>query len=133
MKYALIMIPILLLTNGCATIEQSTFLGAGVGIASGTGIGLAIERSPGSAIIGASIGAVLGSAAFYLLAKDHEKKNALAKLAQKETTEKGDPIPAITRPEIICHKVDGHIEESGTLWTGPHLRCEIKKQSVWSR
>lgn len=121
-----------LLSASCSTIGQTTLLGTGVGITAGTGIGLAAQRSVGSALIGAGIGAVLGSALFYLGAKDQAKRDTLrASLTNK--TSKDDQVPMLTMPDVVCHQIDGKLEDSGTKWVGPHQACEIKKQSVFSR
>ena len=124
---------LLLVNSGCSTIGQTTLLGAGVGAAAGTGIGLAAQRSPGSALIGAGIGAVLGGAFFFLGAKDQAKKDAFLKASLQGKNNKEDQVPMLTMPDVVCHQVEGKLEDSGTKWIGPHQSCEIKKQSVFSR
>ena len=122
-----------LLTGGCATVGESTLLGAGMGAAAGTGIGLASQRSAGSALIGAGIGAALGAGLFYLGHHSEKNKQALLKASFKSKNGKKDPIPPVTMPDVVCYEIDAKIEDSGTKWISPHQICQIKKQSVWSR
>ncbi len=39
----------LITMSGCATVERTTLLGAGVGATAGAGLGIAVEKSPGAA------------------------------------------------------------------------------------
>ncbi|MBI4403620.1 MAG: hypothetical protein HY537_05640 [Deltaproteobacteria bacterium] len=130
MKYLIGLL--IFISTGCATVGQSALMGAGVGAAAGTGIGIAAERSVGSALIGAGIGATLGSALFYIVARAEEKKDALTKVTLKDKS-KGEQVPMLTMPDVVCHELEGALENSGTKWVGPHQVCEIKKTTVFSK
>lgn len=118
-----------LFLSGCASMEQSALLGAGVGASAGAGMGIAVEQSAGSALIGAGVGAVIGAAFGYLGHKEGEKKEILKAMGSKRkdlTTE----APMLSAPQASCYRVGEKI--TGTEYVGPHLRCVIEKNSSWS-
>jgi hypothetical protein len=111
-------------------MEKSMLLGAGVGGAAGTGIGLGVEQSPGSALIGLGIGAVVGGAIGFLGHKDKQRRDALLALSRNKKDVKQD-IPSLRAPEASCVKKDEYID--GNTYYGPQLICTIEKQAVWTR
>jgi hypothetical protein len=131
--YVLVLSTAILVNSGCATVGQTTLFGAGIGAATGTGAGLLAQKSVGSAVIGAGIGALLVGAFSYLGAKDHEKKEAMLKLSLPTKNNADSKVPDLTAPDVVCYQVEGKLENSGTRWVGPHQVCEIKRQSVFSR
>lgn len=121
---------LLLAMPGCATLKDSTLLGAGVGAAGGAGMGLAVEQSAGSALIGTAIGAVIGGAFGYLGHKEKEKKEMLSKVGPRRLPV-SETIPELKAPEANCITVPEKVE--GHRYVGPHILCTIEKQAVWSR
>ena len=98
--------------SGCATLERTTMLGVGFGAATGTAIGLAVEKSAGSALIGAAIGTVVGGTAFYLAGLDRQKKK------DPVDDKKAEAPPMILAPEVTCYEVGAKIE-NGSKWISP--------------
>lgn len=119
----------ILILTGCASMEKSVMFGAGMGASVGTGSGIANEKSVGSALIGAGIGAVLGGALGYLGHKEKEKEDILKGVAHQIPKGPSD-TPMLSAPQASCYKVDEKV--TGTEYVGPHLRCTIEKNSVWS-
>ena len=95
----------------------------------GMGIGAAVEPSPGSALIGLGVGAVLGAGLGYLGYQDKERKKFQNKKSKKQTKKK--KIPNILPPEAQCILMEEKIE--GTKYYGPQTICTIKRPAVWSR
>ncbi len=116
--------------TGCASMDKSIFLGAGIGTAAGTGIGLAAQQSPGSALIGAGIGAVLGGALGFLSHKDKERRDALLAFSKGKKDTRRD-LPSLRAPEASCVQKDERIE--GNLYYGPQIICTIEKPAIWTR
>lgn len=129
MKRIGIMILIVSLVSGCATLEKSALLGAGIGVTAGTGVGLIADQGASSVLIGAGIG-ILAGAGFGLLGfVDKQDRDAGPKLQSKEKT-KTDRSPALTSPEVrriwVPEKSEGgRLEEGHYLWI-------IEKPSVWA-
>lgn len=113
----------------CATIEKSTLFGAGMGAAVGTGVGLLIEKSPGSALLGAGIFAILTGGATYLIHKGKESEEARLKLLEHKTKDENDP--ALTSPEVRRVWVPESID--GTTFISGHWKYLIERSSVWTR
>lgn len=119
----------LTLLNGCATMGESTLLGAGIGGSLGTGVGLAAQQSPGSALIGLGIGAAIGAGLGYLTHKDNERKQSVLKAMQGKKKEFPAEPPVLNAPHASCYKQDEKIV--GEEYFGPQLRCRIEKNAVW--
>ena len=129
-KKVVILIGIAALLNGCASLERTTLLGAGVGAATGTGIGLAASNNATGALTGAAVGAVLGSAFFYLGGKDKEEKTMSLK-AMLKSKDKPQDLPYIKAPSARCVRLEEKID--GTIYYGPQLKCTIENQANWAR
>lgn len=115
---------------GCASIERSTLLGAGIVGALGTGIGLAVNNSASSALLGGGIGITVGAGLGYLGHKDKEERLTLLKAAGKKNSPKDD-YPTLRPPEASCSRVGEKIE--GNRYIGPHIMCDIERPAVWSK
>ena len=104
---------------GCATMEQSTLLGASMMGAVGAGVGAAAGNNVGTALLGLGVGAIFGGGLGYLAHKDKEEKERMTKFSLK----KEDPAepPSLSAPEVrriwVPEKVEGGRLESGHwLW-----------------
>ena len=133
----LTLIGIVILMGGCASIERSTLLGAGIGAAVGTGFGLAVHPNAPSALLGGGIGAAFGAGMGYVGGKDREEKEQKEKLKfsaglkEKSKGEKEKDIPFIKAPEAHCATIEEHID--GDTYYGPQLKCTITKGASWAR
>jgi hypothetical protein len=118
-----------LLLGGCSTMQDSVLLGVGLGTATGTAIGIGVEPSPGSALIGAGVGALLGGVFGYLGHKDKERRDAL--LRSQTKPQKSPDLPTLVAPDASCTEVPEHIEAS--RYYGPQIQCVIEHAARWSR
>lgn len=120
----------LFLLNGCASMEKSALLGAGIGGSMGTGIGLAAgQGDAGSALIGLGIGALVGAGLGLAAHEDKENKDAVLKALRGKRKEVIQEPPMLKAAEASCYKVDEKVE--GEEYFGPQLRCRIEKNAVW--
>lgn len=117
------------LFQGCATLEKSALLGAGIGGSFGTGVGLAAGQDAGSALIGLGIGAIVGTGLGLLAHEDKENKEAVLKALRGKRKEVVQEPPMLKAAEASCYKVDEKID--GEEYFGPQLRCKIEKNAVW--
>jgi hypothetical protein len=116
---------IAILFSGCASMEKSVVFGGVVGAAAGTGAGLLNQKSVGSGLIGAGIGAVLGGALAFLIHKDPPKEV----VSDKE--KKDEKVPSITTPDVRRVWVPEKIE--GSKFIDGHFEYVIDRPSVWSK
>jgi hypothetical protein len=97
--------------------------------AAGTGIGAAAGHNAASALLGLGIGAVFGGTMGFLVHKDKEDKERLAKLGTKKADE--PKTPSLTSPEVrrvwVPEKIDGNKFIEG------HYMYLIEHNSVWTR
>jgi len=113
---------------GCATVERSSLLGAGMGGSLGLGIGAAVEKSVGSALIGLAVGATIGAGVGFLAHRHNEKNEALAKISAATGSPEKEPL--LAEPEVrrvwVPEKLDGgsRYEEGHWIWV-------IEKPSRW--
>lgn len=128
-KQSLMALTAAITLSGCASIERSTLLGASIGAAAGTGIGLAAEKSAGSALIGAGIGALFMGTMGYLAHKDKERKDAMMNRSSKDRNASKEPM--LTKPEVRRIWVPEKIED-GKYYEG-HFMYIIEKPSAWSK
>lgn len=121
----------MVLLSGCASMQDSILLGAGVAGAVGTGIGIAAsDGSTGGTLLGAGIGLITGAAFGYLSYQDKlDKQNMLKALSKKNIGK--EEFPVLRAPEASCTRIGASIE--GNKYVGPHISCEIEKQAVWTR
>lgn len=117
------------LLQGCATMEKSALLGAGIGGSFGTGVGLAAGQDAGAALIGLGIGALVGTGMGLLSHQEKENKEAVLKALRGKRKEVVQEPPMLKPAEASCYKVDEKIE--GEDYFGPQLRCKIEKNAVW--
>jgi hypothetical protein len=92
-------------------------------------MGLAVQQSPGSALIGTGIGALVGVGIGYLAHKDKENKDAVLKAIRGNRKEVIQEPPMLRSPQASCYKVDEKIV--GEEYYGPQLRCRIERPAVW--
>lgn len=115
--------------NGCASMDKSLLLGAGMGGSVGAGVGIMAGRNPTGALIGAGVGVIVGAGLGYLGHKDKEDKDAVLKALQGKRKEIVQEPPMLKAPEANCYKVDEKI--TGEEYFGPQLRCRIERPAVW--
>lgn len=119
----------LLLLNSCATLERSTFLGAGIGAAAGTGVGLGVQPNASSALIGAGVGALIGAGIGLLSYEDKQNKEAVIKALRGNRKEVIQEPPMLRPAQANCYKTNEKIV--GEEYFGPQLRCRIERPAVW--
>lgn len=129
-KNIVILIGVSVLLNGCATLEKTTLLGTGIGIAAGTGFGLAASNDATGALAGAAIGGLVIGGMAYLSGKAKEDKDRDLKDLM-HSKDKGQDLPFIKSPQAKCVRLDERIE--GSVYLGPQLKCTIENQAVWTR
>ena len=120
---------LILISTGCASIERSTLLGVSVGAAGGTGIGLAVEQSPGSALIGTAIGAFVGGVFGYLGHKEQDRRDMLVKVGARRVPLTQE-TPKIREPEANCITIEERIEAN--RYIGAHIMCTIERPATFS-
>ena len=122
----LVLVPPLLAFLGCATLPQSTLLGAAVGgTAGGVGGYYASEHSSTVTLLGVLTGAVVGGTLGLLL---HKPKSETP--AKTDSEIHSENVPNITRPIIHSYKVPAHVE--GNKYIEEHLVHIIDKGTTWS-
>jgi len=118
------------LLASCASIERSTLLGAAAAGALGTGIGLAVEKTPGSALIGLGIGALVGGAMGFAAHKGQEAKRGqfINPLLTKDFKDK---VPPLSTPEVRRVWIPAKVE--GNKYVEGHFIFVIDRQAVWGK
>ncbi len=114
----------------CASIERSTLLGAAAAGALGTGIGIAVEKSPGSALIGLGIGAIVGGALGFASHKESEAKRGQA-INPLVTKDFKDNVPTLSTPEVRRVWIPAKAE--GNKYVEGHFIFVIDRQAVWGK
>ena len=128
--FRVLIVGILVTLSGCSTVERSTLFGVSMGAAAGLGTGVLIEKSPGSALIGAGVGAILGAGLGFLLHPTRDSSKEVP-ASRKGRSVPENELPFLQAPEASCSRVDAHIE--GGHYFGPRVECEIQKGATWSR
>lgn len=118
-----------LIMSGCASMEKSMILGAGVGGAFGGGVGNLASQNVEGTLLGLGIGAIVGGAIGYLGHTDKEEKERLTKLGIKK--EKEPKAPSLTSPEVRRVWVPERID--GDKFVEGHYMYVIEHNSVWSK
>jgi len=119
---------VLFILAGCATPERSILLGAGFGAAVGTGVGLGVEKSPGSALIGAAVGLVAGGVLFFL---GHKKQDPVSVKTEAMTPAANGGPPTLTVPEV--QKIWSPEKAEGNRFEEGHWIYFIQRPNGWSR
>ncbi|GEM_PF-1706490 len=131
-KSLIVLISTALTMSGCATLKPSTVIGASIGATVGSLAGAAIgspEHAVRGAFIGATSGAAIGGFTGYLIGKSSETK-----IDPKNMNVVNDKsgMPAITRPDVNCVEIPDKIEDNGRRFIKRHVSCTIDRGSVWT-
>ncbi|USN48494.1 MAG: hypothetical protein H6626_05225 [Pseudobdellovibrionaceae bacterium] len=133
MKNLIILLTLLSLLPGCASLKDSLITGAAVGAASGGLMGNAHSRGHErhkNTNKGLLIGAALGAGIGYLAYKTNKNKKAKEQ-KQKLLTSSKETIPLLTRPKIKRVWVEDKIQ--GKRFIRGHWEYVIEEQSTWSQ
>lgn len=139
-----LVLSVAIILSGCATVERSTWLGAGIGASLGAGLGvLATNSGDGrqkaqGALIGAVALGVLGAAIGYQSYKDEDKKEQARQLEMNAShldifgSANSEPGKPNLRPaQVRVRYVEDQIKD-GTFIPA-HFEYEISEPAHWQR
>lgn len=118
-----------MVVEGCASVERSVALGAGIGGATGGLVGLAARDRPDDAtsiVIGTLVGAATGGLFGYLGFQENEKKARIASMRNPELEER---VPYLKDAKIQRMWVPGKIEGNRFIWG--HWVDIIERPASW--
>ena len=119
------------LMSGCATSEDSTLLGAGVGMIIGGGFGAAAGQADDNQVRAGAVGAVTGAAIGGLMGFLQHRDDVSKLAAAKKFGGDGDALPSLSKPIVrkvwIPDRVEGDKFERG------HFIYQIDRNSGWNQ
>jgi len=141
-QMVLLLTPLCLLFDGCASMKQAALLGAGIGAGAGAGVGLLAppgrrgQNRARNVIIGSALGGLLGVGAGVLTQsleenaqKDGYQKGIQDSKRDEDVQPSNGHNPVLIPPRIQSRFVDDQVR--GNTFIPAHLEFQITEPARW--